>query len=150
MLREDELVHEAGRCGWECEHPDHLNRIRFVLPMLPVSVNSLYNVIFSQRRVELKPECRTWKTKAKQYIPAFKVEDESLIAIHATFAYPWRHKNQRLRKFDSPNLLKLLIDAVSEKIGVDDSRLKAGSWASIDSPNESVTVTLIEVPHDDD
>ena len=23
MINENDLVHEAGRCGWDCEHPDH-------------------------------------------------------------------------------------------------------------------------------
>lgn len=145
MIAENELIHEAGKCGWECEHPDHRHCVQFVLPSLPMSINSLYQIIYSQRKVELKPECRTWKTKAKQYVPKFSVDDESVIRLDVAFSYPWRHKNGRLRKFDSQNLLKLLIDAVSEKIGIDDSRIKAGSWQSLDSETEKVVVTLTEV-----
>ena len=126
-----------------------LNQIQFSIPLLPLSVNSLYQVIFSQRRVELKPEARRFKTQAKVYVPRFTVQDDSFLRLEAAFHYPHFHKNGKLRRFDSQNLLKLLIDAISEKIGVDDSRLKAGSWASIDSPNESVTVTLVEVPNED-
>lgn len=147
LIEQADLIHEADRCGWDCEHPDHANRVTFTLPMLPLSVNSLYNVIFSQRRVELKPECRQFKTKAKVYIPAFKVDDDSLIRLDAVFHYRFHHKNGRLRKFDSPNLLKLLIDTVSEKIGIDDSRVKAGSWRSLDG-NERVEVTLTEIHYD--
>lgn len=146
MIEENELLHESGHCGWECEHPDHRHRVRFVLPSLPMSINSLYQIIYSQRRVELKPECRTWKTKAKEYVPRFAIDDDSTLRLDVEFAYPWHHKNGKLRKFDSQNLLKLLIDAVSEKIGIDDSRIKGGSWQSRDSETESVTVTLTEIP----
>jgi Holliday junction resolvase RusA-like endonuclease len=147
MVEQHELVHEAGRCGWDCTHPDHAppNRIRFVLPSLPMSINSLYQIIYGQRKVELKPECRTWKTKAKAYVPTFKIADSSTIRLDVTFSFPWHHKNGKLRKFDSQNLLKLLIDAVSEKIGIDDSRIKSGSWSSVDSPDERVEVVLTEM-----
>lgn len=147
MIEGDELVHEAGRCDWSCQHADHdePHRVQFVLPSLPMSINALYQIIYSQRKVELKPECRSWKTKAKQYVPVFKVSEGSTLQLDVVFSFPWYHKNGKLRKFDSQNLLKLLIDAVSEKVGIDDSRIKAGSWSSADSTTERVEVTLTEI-----
>lgn len=146
MIDQSELLHESGHCdSWICEHQDHTNRVKFVLPGLPMSVNSLYQVIWSQRRVELKPACRDYKTKVKVYIPRFQVSESSLINIDTIFSFPFHHKNGKLRKFDTSNMLKLLLDVISEKIGVDDSRIKAGSWQSRDAENESVTVTLTEI-----
>lgn len=116
-----------------------------VIPFLPPSVNSLYSVIYSQRRVEKKPEVRAFCYKAKEYLRAFPVAADSLIRLDLVFAYPFNHSNGKLRRFDSQNMMKILADLVAEKGGWDDSRIKSGSWESVDSENESVTVTLTEV-----
>lgn len=116
-----------------------------VIPFLPPSVNSLYNVIYSQRRVEKKPEVRAFCYKAKEYLRAFPVAADSLIRLDLVFAYPFNHGNGKLRRFDSQNMMKILADLVAEKGGWDDSRIKSGSWASVDSVNESVTIALTEI-----
>ena len=119
-----------------------------VIPFLPPSVNSLYNVIFSQRRVEKKPEVRMFCYKAKRYVKAFPLPDDSLVRMDLVFAYRFHHKNGSLKKQDSQNLIKIIADVVAEKGGWDDRRIKYGSWASVDSENESVTVTLTEVTYE--
>lgn len=121
-----------------------VNSISFTLP-IPPSVNSLYQIIYSERRVELKPKCRRWKSEAKRQVPRFKVGDTSFITVDVAFAYPYRYRNGNLRVYDASNLLKLLLDAVAEKIGVNDCRFKAGSWSSINSEAEEARVTLTEI-----
>lgn len=121
------------------------NSIRFTLPSLPPSVNSLYQIIYSQRRVELKPECRRWKTEAKEYIPRFVVAEDSFIKVAFVFHYPFYHRNNRLRMFDTPNLLQLLFNAIKEKTGIDDSRMKDFTVRSVNAENERVDVMMIEV-----
>lgn len=116
-----------------------------VIPFLPPSVNSLYNVIYSQRRVEKKPEVRAFCYRAKEYLRQFPVADDSLVRMDLVFAYPFNCKNGKLRRRDSQNMMKIISDLVAEKGGWDDSRIKSGSWESVDSENESVTVTLTEV-----
>lgn len=122
-----------------------VNEAHFTLPSLPLSHNSLYQIIYSQRRVELKPECRLWKTESKQHVPKFKVGDGSLIEINVTFYYSFLYRNGKPRVFDAANLLKLLIDTVAEKCGFNDCLVRRGSWASIDSTDERVAVTLTEI-----
>jgi Holliday junction resolvase RusA-like endonuclease len=116
-----------------------------VVPFLPPSVNSLYNVIYNQRRVEKKPEVREFCYRAKGYLKSFPLTDGAMVRMDLIFAYPFNHKNAKLRRKDSQNMIKILADLVAEKGGWDDCRMKSGSWESVDSEVESVTVTLIEV-----
>lgn len=122
--------------------------VRFVIPSLPPSVNSLYNVIFHLRKVELKPEARRWKSSSKAYVPRFKVADTSTLRIDFIFHYPYLYANGKLRVFDSPNLIKLAVDCICEQLGVNDSRVKCGSWDSVDEEREFVEVKLSEVRND--
>lgn len=131
--------------------------VNFVIPSLPPSVNSLYQIIFAQRRVEMKPDVRIWKTKAKEYIPRFGtsflfdpsadpgIRDNIILSIKCTFTYNWFYKNRRLKKFDTQNLLKVLCDAIAEKCGFDDSLIKSGSWDSVHS--EDREMVEVEVTH---
>lgn len=114
------------RTGWQVGES-----LGFKIPFLPPSMNSMYNVLFSQRRVELKPEVRLWKTKAKEYIPLLKQSSDSfLFRLDVVFLYNFFFKNGKLRKVDSQNLMKVLIDAVAEKNGISDEYVKFGSYES--------------------
>lgn len=121
------------------------NEIRFMLPSLPNSVNSLYQVIFSQRRVELKPECRRWKSETKSHVPRFEISEGSSVEVNAVFYFPFHYKNGKPRVFDVTNLLKLLLDCIAEKCGFNDFLVRGGSWASVDTDNEQVEVHLREI-----
>lgn len=115
----------------------------FVIPSLPPSINAVYQIIFSQRRVEMKPEVRMWKTNAKEVIKKVKsVPDNSFIKVIAEFHYNFFYKNGKLKKFDTPNLLKVLIDAIAEKNGFDDNVVKFGEWRSFHSESERVEVSV--------
>lgn len=118
---------------------------RFTIPSLPPSVNALYQIIYSQRRVELRPECSRWKSDAKGYMPRFQPADKTLVAVDATFHYRFHYANGKPRIFDAPNLLKLLIDAIAERYGFNDCLVRYGSWTSVDSESEKVEVVLREV-----
>lgn len=101
----------------------------FTIPFLPPSMNAMYNIIFHQRRVELKPEVRLWKTKAKEYIPQLTPHKDSyLFKLDVVFYYNFFYKNEKLKKVDTQNLMKVLIDAVAEKNGIGDEYIKFGSW----------------------
>ena len=115
-----------------------------MIPTLPPSVNSLYNVLFSMRRVELKPEVRLWKTQAKEYIPTLRVKESAHISFNAWFEGAWRHGNGKLKKRDVQNMTKCLIDCVAEKVGFDDSQVWAASSYKVEAEKEQVRVELIE------
>lgn len=119
---------------------------RFTIPVLPPSVNSLHQIIYSQRRVELKPEIRQWRYRAKEYVPRAQWSSElSIIRVDVIAYYRLLTAAGKLREFDTQNLLKPLIDLIAEKQGWNDKRAKAGSWDTVDSVDERVEVTLREV-----
>lgn len=127
-----------------------LSSVSFKIPSIPPSVNSLYNVIFSLKKVELKPDCLSWKSKAKTFMPPFKSSGESvsgMLKVDMKFSYPLYHKNLKVRRIDTPNMMKLLLDAISERYGIDDKFMKFGSfvWSTTDSDAEAVEVTVNEM-----
>lgn len=120
--------------------------VKFSLPSLPVSINALYSIDFKRRRVELKSECRRWKSDAKSYVPRFEIAPSSMLQIDFVFHYNYYNANGTLRIFDSANLTKLAIDCICEKLGINDCRVKSGSWSSVHGGRGQVEVTLTEVP----
>lgn len=119
---------------------------RFTIPTLPPSVNSLHQIIYSQRKVELKPEVRRWRSDAKQYVPRIRWRSETtIIRVDVVAYYRLLTAAGKLREFDTQNLLKPLIDLIAEKQGWNDKRAKAGSWDTVDSRDEKVEVVLREV-----
>lgn len=117
--------------------------IKFRLPSLPSSMNQIYNINFGQRKIFLKPEVRRWKTNMKVLVPKPDFKDPGYIKLDATYCYNFFYKNGNVKKLDTQNMLKVLIDCVSEKIGIGDHLFKSGSWSSIHSENEEwVEVTL--------
>lgn len=120
--------------------------IRFTIPLLPPSVNSLHQVIWTQRRVELKPEIRQWKYQAKEYVPRAQWNSgSSIIRVDVVAHYRMFTSEGKLREFDTQNVLKPLIDLIAEKQGWNDKRAKAGSWETVDSVEEKVVVVLREL-----
>ena len=97
--------------------------ITFKIPSVPPSVNSLYNVIFSLKKVEKKPEVRLWQSQAKEFIPVWRPEklpDTPWLYMKIKVGTNLWYKNGQARKLDMPNMEKALIDTVCEKIGLDD------------------------------
>lgn len=124
-----------------------VNEVRFTIPLAFPSVNSLHNLIWSQRRVELKPEIRKWKNDAAVFIPRIVLQSElSLIQVDAVFHYRFYYANGKLREFDTHNAVKPLLDLIAGKAGFNDKRVKSGSWDSVDAADEKVVVSLRELP----
>lgn len=130
-----------------CRLPSHIpmNQITFTIPSLPPSINALYDIDYRRRRVELKPAARQWKSSSKEYVLRFTIAEDSMLAIDFVFHYSYYNGRGNLRIFDSANLTKLAIDCICEKLGVNDCRVKSGSWSSVDSEKEFVEVTLREI-----
>lgn len=128
--------------GWKV-----IQEKRFVIPSLPPSVNAIYQILFSQRRVEMKPEVRAWKNNAKMFIPTIEpLDDSNLFRMDATFSYDFFFKNGKIRKFDTHNMMKVLCDAIAEKAGFRDELVKFGSWSSIhNTEKEQVEIVVSQV-----
>lgn len=96
---------------------------KITLPSLPASMNNLYQIMFSLRKVELRPEVRLWKNNMKEFIPPWKEErsDDTRYWISMSFFGNWLTKTGKVRKVDHCNMEKVVIDVVCEKLGFDDS-----------------------------
>lgn len=107
---------------------EKLYAIKFSAPLMPPSVNSLYNVFRYGQKIEvkLKPEVLFFKSKLKSYVPAWTFQHSGEIIYFSMKLHDpdYFFKNGKVRKKDLPNMVKAAIDAVCEKIGVDDSYVK--------------------------
>lgn len=135
-----------GQGGAEIESgdlPAPLPSLKFILPRVPPSMNSIYNVLFGLRKIELKPECRLYKTNMKMYVPSLNVKKEDKVYIKISVYMNTLFKNGNLRKIDVHNLTKILIDLISEKQGWDDSQLwELNLSKKHDANNERVEVEI--------
>ena len=130
-------IGESGRNG---------NEWRFTIPLLPPSCNALHQIIWSQKKIELKPEIRKWKNDALEYVPRIVLTSpDSILRADTKFYYRFHYSNGKLRVFDTHNVLKPLLDLIAAKAGFNDNRVKGGSWDSEDSGVEKVEVILREL-----
>lgn len=79
------------------------------------------------------------------FIPRIELSPDSLIRADVTFHYRHYHRNGKLKRRDTHNGIKVILDLIAEKCGFDDSIIKSGSWASVDDDDEKVIVILTQV-----
>lgn len=127
------------------DNPKESESIRFRIPGLPPSINSIYQIIYAQRRVELKPEVRLYKSRAKQYVPRWVVAPMQPLKMELKFYAQWFFKNSAFRKLDLQNLIKVVVDAVAEKQGWCDSQVWEFEASKIQSDEEYIAVTLTKL-----
>lgn len=119
--------------------------ITFSIPLLPPSMNSLYNVLFSLRKVELKPDVRLFKTKAKEYVPQFQVNSGDKVKLSMIVHCNCFYKNTNLKRFDVSNMVKVIQDLVCEKLGFDDAQVWETFARKVDSKEEEKAVVTLEI-----
>jgi Holliday junction resolvase RusA-like endonuclease len=124
---------------------DEPNAVRFTLPSMPISVNRLYQIIYRERRVELKPEARRWKTQAKEHMPPWTHTPGQPVRVDVHMEFKRLTKSERVRTKDPANYLKLILDAVAERYGFNDCLIWSGSWSSAHANKEQVIVTVTEM-----
>ena len=117
----------------------------FSLPSLPPSMNSLYQIIYSQRRIEMKPEVRLWKSRAKGFIPVWPIAEGEELDLEFRMEGNWLYKNGKPKRMDVQNLLKVVIDALCEKWGVDDSRVREIRAVRVQGEMERVVIAARRV-----
>ncbi|UOF78280.1 crossover junction endodeoxyribonuclease rusA [Caudoviricetes sp.] len=119
--------------------------IRFIIPGVPPSSNSNYQVIWSQKRTILKPEVLLWKTRAKEYIPLWEPNDGDKVEVSVEVHQDWFYRNGKLKKADVANMHKALIDTICEKQGWDDSQAWYVSFAKCQCSFEEKTIVELKV-----
>jgi len=90
----------------------------------------------------MHPEARLFKTNAKFYIPKFKVQPNDKVICKIKAHNDWYYKNGKLKKADVQNLTKVIIDAISEKLGFDDSQVWRATTDKVQSEKKGVEVRL--------
>ncbi len=115
--------------------------ISFWIPLPPLSMNSVYQIIFSQRRTQMSPKARVWKMRCKQAIPAMRLVNGAY-AMTVEFHHQWYYQNGKMRRMDLQNCLKVLIDAISEKWGIDDSRIWSLVVRKVDDEKTGMQVRM--------
>ena len=123
--------------------------IDFKVPSLPVSINSLYKINFQHRCVFLSNEGRSFKNLVKSYMPPYKVEPDTKYYLNAEFHSRWHYKNGKNKRADIQNLTKVLVDAIFERLGVDDSWLYSFCCQKVEDEKAFTYVVLREHERED-
>jgi Holliday junction resolvase RusA-like endonuclease len=120
-------------------------RLQFVLPTFPVSVNKLYDINHNQRRVRLSDSAALWKTRTIPFVKPCRWP-ECLLKLTLVYESPdWLTRQGKVRRVDVQNMDKLAIDTMFSKWGFDDSRLVEITTQKRYGPREQVVVTLERV-----
>lgn len=121
--------------------------VSFRLPSPPPSMNSIYNVLYHQRTVAMKPEVRAYKTQMKFFVPKMTVGTDAKVSMSFEVVQDWFFKNGKLKKQDVHNMSKVLVDLVAEKMGFDDSQVWDFDMHKTDSKKEAfVNCTVTSTP----
>lgn len=117
-------------------------RLQFVLPSFPPSVNRLYDINHVQRRVRMSDQGALWKTRTIPFVKPCRWPD-CLLKLTLVYESPnWLTKQGKVRRIDVQNMDKLTIDTLFAKWGWDDSRLVEITTYKRYGPREQVLVTL--------
>lgn len=123
-----------------------LERLRFVLPSFPPSVNRMHLIDHVRRRVGTSDEVLLWRTRTVPFVKPCRWPAEWLLKLTLVYESPdWVCKNGRLRRKDSHNLDKLTVDLLFSKWGWDDARVVELISRKRYGPREQIQVTLERV-----
>lgn len=127
----------------QSSHSLQMASINFTIPNLPPSMNVLYEPTFRGGRMtgmKMKDGARRWQEMALFYIPQMKLGEGSTLRIDMEFNFDFSK-----RRFDCSNLCKLVVDTIAKRLGINDKIVRHGSWYSLDSEKEFVSVTVEEI-----
>jgi hypothetical protein len=120
--------------------------VEFHIPRKPISVNSLYQILYTQRRVRLHPDAREFKDFFKRHVPLFHAEQTTKLAVDLAIHHDWFYKNGGFRKLDVQNMEKIIIDSIFEMVDPDDCQVWMGRWEKIQSTEvEGITVKVFAI-----
>lgn len=118
-------------------------RLQFVLPSFPPSINRLHKIDHSRRRVDTSDEVLLWRTRIIPFVKPCRWPADWLLKLTLAYESPdWICKNGNLRRKDSHNLDKICIDAIFSKWGWDDARVVELISLKRYGPREQINVTI--------
>ena len=90
------------------------------IPLQAPSMNSLLYVLWHQKRMEVRPEVRQFRSQFKAFLPVWTLEPGPY-SLELDFSDSWYTQSGTPKRKDMPNLLKACIDALAEHYGFEDS-----------------------------
>lgn len=93
------------------------------IPLLPPSMNKLYAINYRTKSVYMTPEARTFKSQMKMFITPFEVKRSDKLDMKLDVYSNFYCKNGNIKRSDIHNLIKVVVDALSERLGFDDSQV---------------------------
>ena len=118
--------------------------IEFRVEGLPPSYNKSFKIAHSLRQVWLSPEAHTYKNKIKMSMPPTNFVGDELLVAEIDYCYDWYYKNGNLKKKDTQNCDKLVYDAISERLGIDDSHFKIRRVTDFHNDKEEYVIVRID------
>jgi Holliday junction resolvase RusA-like endonuclease len=103
------------------------------IPLLPVSMNKLYAINYRTKQVYMTPEARQFKTQAKLFISSFATAKTDKLSLRLDINTDWYFKNGNPKRSDIQNLIKVVVDMLSERLGFDDLQIWSFSANKIQS-----------------
>lgn len=121
-------------------------RLQFVLPSFPPSINRAHRIDHNRRRVDTSDEVLLWRTRTIPFVKPCRWPLEWLLKLTLVYESPdWICKNGNLRRKDSHNLDKITVDAIFSKWGFDDARVVELVSLKRYGPREQIQVTVEKV-----
>jgi len=114
------------------DHPSVIHK-GWRIPLLPVSMNKLYAINYRTKQVYMTPEAREFKSKAKLFISSFETTKTDKLSLKLDINCDWYFKNGNPKRSDIQNLIKVVVDMLSERLGFDDSQVWSFSANKIQS-----------------
>jgi len=117
--------------------------VEFKIPGVPLSYNQHMQVNYYQRQMYLTKDAREWKKRVKLSTPDFEIAPGALLSIYVeVHSDHWYTKEGKVRRIDLPNLDKLLIDAIANRLGFDDSIIFDSHFKKVVDNSEYTLVKL--------
>jgi Holliday junction resolvase RusA-like endonuclease len=125
---------------------EYKKQLRFTIDGIPPSYNKSCKINYGTRQLYLSKEARNFKDKVKISMPFWELPDKELVFyIHNKYHANWFYKNGKPKKKDVQNMNRLLIDAIFQTLGRDDSVLWRVTDEKIHNPKEEFTLVELNV-----
>lgn len=120
---------------------------KFRVSFLPISVNRIYSYNHYNKTMYLTEEARHFKMALKIACPKIEFKSEQpKLRVEVWYHSPtWICKNGKFRKRDSANMDKLVHDAITERLGRDDSHIWMHSGEKVVDIDEFTEIVISEI-----
>lgn len=90
----------------------------------------------------MKPEVAMYKRDMKRLVPEWRVEPGERVSMKMSMYGNWLYKNGKIKKLDVQNLIKVVVDLVSERMGFNDSQVYLMKAEKVQCGEECVEIEM--------